>query len=241
MKLATDTNSHGRPIYIHLAFALMVWLMFSQAPAMAANRCEESFSEQSVVAHLARTEALDGLIGESQRLLTSDGKQMHQVQIKENLAYVKIRILRTDQTKFQVALIKAVRAGAVAEINAGLVIGPKAIILMNRLRSVHVVANQKVRIYGSASKYVLAGNYKEQVELQKYPGAVRRRADKWSESEKADFENAMSEIGLDDAVLRLKGIDFLQFEFSTGDPVVTWSRPEAPTQSDASFKSKLGK
>ncbi|RYZ68549.1 MAG: hypothetical protein EOP05_16260, partial [Proteobacteria bacterium] len=104
MKLATDTNSHGRPIYIHLAFALMVWLMFSQAPAMAADRCEQIFLEPAVAAQATREHALKELLGEAQRLLKTDGKQMHQVATVGGLAYVKIGVLRTDQTKFQVAL-----------------------------------------------------------------------------------------------------------------------------------------
>jgi hypothetical protein len=114
-----------------------------------------------------------------QKLRSESSRKGYQVRIEDGKAHIKISYMDNKDTSF-IALYDAVRAGAVAEIDAGQVIGPKVPAILNRLKSVSP-SGQRLVIHG-----------------QMTPGDMLYgpEFDPLSSADKAKFEKALSDLGI---------------------------------------------
>lgn len=151
----------------------------------------------------------------------------HTLDIKDGLGYVKIGRFHRNQGGFSKALLKALKAGAIAEVNAGQVVGPKVLALLWRMKQVLPNSGKQVRFSG----LIRMAGVEKNMENQLTGIDVFSTAEIWNKQEIEDYKSAIRKLGVKNACRKiynatLKSCGYLRFSFSSGDSdPVTWEQP----------------
>lgn len=155
-----------------------------------------------------------------------DSFKSHGVEIKDGMGYIKIgRIVRGELTFFKL-VIRAIREGTIAEIQTGMVVGPKVLPMLSKLRSIAPPAGQKVVISGTLSPTGIIKSAEKELEAQEMGKPYAIGPHRWTRSEIIDFENAVRDLGLRDLDARFahepnyRG--YLEFKITSGAKEIEW-------------------
>ena len=151
----------------------------------------------------------------------------HTVELRGNRVYVTIATLYREQQSFLKLLLLAAKEGLVSEIDAGLVVGPKALILLNRLRTFAAGGGQKIVVKGTIGP----ANVNELMLLQSETKStsLSEATSRWSQGEIDDYKRALDELGIHQACQdfyrrSIESCGYLDFEFQSGDDYVSWQK-----------------
>jgi len=138
---------------------------------------------------------------------------------------LQIGYLERHQKKFMALVIRSIEEGGLVAIEAGNVVGPKVLILLNRVRNDAIRAGKPLTIHGFLSPEVLM----EKIRMQRALGISEKfnpnLPDHWTRQELQDFEKAWKELGIEscDPTWPRNRIAICRFKISVRDGKSTFS------------------
>lgn len=160
----------------------------------------------------------------------------HEITVRGGKGYIKIGYIDYTQREYMLALRDAVRMGAVAEIDTGLVVGPRVFPWLLKFAS-FAPDNAPVHIKGQVNPTLIAREIERGTKI-KNPSTRGERILAFNEKEVKELEETMSELGIFEACAKhfpsstgLKACFLLEFKMQSNDPLgiewVKWEKPEA--------------
>lgn len=156
------------------------------------------------------------------------GYDQHSVKVIDGKGYVKIDRLVRDQSTFKRLLFRAIKLGAIAEVDAGMVAGPKVLTLLNHIKRVEPATGESIRFHGYMNPSGLLGTLKRQLDEMEY-GTGPGGAWNWTATDIVDFHKAVKEFELEKVChgifgVALKYCGFMNFEFNSGPDDIRWEK-----------------
>lgn len=157
-----------------------------------------------------------------QTFLDADRKSTfipHELVMGPNGATLKIGYLERTQKRFMSLVIRAIEEGDLSNIEAGEVVGPKVLILLNRMRDLAIRSDKPLTIRGILSPAQL----REKAFMQQSFGISERfqpdMPESWTQQEARDFKKAWKDLGIKkcDFPQAEDRIHLCQFEISVRD------------------------
>jgi hypothetical protein len=156
----------------------------------------------------------------------------HEIRIREGKAYIEIGYLHSDQHRFGGLLIKAIRKGLVAEIDAGFTKGPNVLALLLNIGSA-VPKGIGLNIKGSISPAVLEEaiiNRKQEIH-SRFAKTGNDRFIYFSESDVASFYENSKRLKIEQAcrslfdTAKFAECHWMNFQFNAEDPnSIQWAK-----------------
>lgn len=158
-------------------------------------------------------------------------KGEHRIKVVKGRAHIKIGYLKKEKDgQFMKLLLRAYKEGAVAEIDAGLILGPKVLNLLNQLRKLTPLNGQLCEFRGGLN----AANLLDEMQLQVQASTAGYRSQTspkyWRQADIEDFNRALKELHFDEACLKfyqtnaISKCGFLKFKMNNKNPSqVEWN------------------
>jgi hypothetical protein len=168
----------------------------SQASNLSADLCAaQSFSKQLTSAQLPPSSP-SSIVELARYLNTQTSELGHKLVLKNDRVELNIGYLKREEKRFMALVLRAIEEGSLGRINAGLVTGPKVLILLDRLRMKSFRGD--FEILGGMNLDQLIKSADLQIDLQKQ-GLRPYESDAdnvWTDQEKKDFNQAIENLGL---------------------------------------------
>jgi hypothetical protein len=149
----------------------------------------------------------------------------HDLRIKNGKGYLAIGYLRRKDQKFRKLLALAIRDGSLAEVNAGVILGPKALTFLNRIRASRPAGAPPLVIRGRMEPSRLKKYFEQRVLRQ---SERDDDPEHWTFSEAQDFEQAWKELGIDEGCRKIwknKSCGAVSFEITVPEPgQISWGK-----------------
>lgn len=159
----------------------------------------------------------------------------HEITIKDGKGYIKIGYLDYTQREYMLALRDAVKMGAIAEIDAGLVVGPKVLPWLLKIAD-FVPPEQPITITGELNPRILIKQIRDGSQI-KNPTTLKERSKAFSEKEIQELSETAETLGINKACLKyystsdwLSGDCLLMtFRMKSNDPdAIDWKKWRRP-------------
>lgn len=154
-------------------------------------------------------------------------KKKHELVFSGGQFIFKVDFLDREETRLLVLLYKAVQEGAITKIDAGTVLGPKVLTMLNSLRSRLKGKGSKLEIYGTFDygKIINSPNDRMPLPSQRIKDG---QADFWSDHEEADYLKAIKALNVSECSKYLDSLRNCQFymNVSGGKSNIKYSKPE---------------
>lgn len=208
--------------FVFLSLTL-IGLLFRVDAVYAVDSCQSAFAtpESAQLSPTAKQAVLD-------LFHFTEGYDQHKVEIKDGKGYVKIDRLVRNQTSFKRHLYRAIKAGGIAEVDAGLVAGPKVLTLLSRLKMVESASGEPILFHGHMRPSGLLETLNRQLgEMES--GKVTEGAWFWTPTDVTDFHEAIKSFELEKVCKAVYGValkycGYLNFEFRSGSGDVKWEK-----------------
>jgi hypothetical protein len=140
----------------------------------------------------------------------------HSLAVSARHAKLSIGTLRREEKKLNLLILKAIREGSLTEIDSGVVMGPKAVILLNRFKRESLHANVDLTVTGRWQANFLLRRFETERHL---PGPKGSDPYLWTKNEAEEFESAAKELRLKDcnALAGIPASAFCEFRLSIRD------------------------
>jgi hypothetical protein len=122
----------------------------------------------------------------------------HRLTLKNGKGRLKIGIWNRDQRRFTALVLKAVREGSLGEIDAGEVVGPKVLLLLDHLRVLGEKEGWSLEVKGRFNLAFL----RDRADTQQFLNLPSTSAQSWSDAERRAFTAAIENLRLEDCEAR---------------------------------------
>jgi hypothetical protein len=196
-----------------LQLAVLAFALFAGREAHAYESCRDVFSGATTTL----SELQDHLQKPANRFFD------HQIRIFDDTVVLKIGYLvRDGDRSFSRLTLKAVESGAIDEINAGMVHGPKVLPLLLSLKRI-APTDKPLVVRGVLWVRKLKKDLKLQLEGTPRNGTdlnqINQNAIRWSAKELENYENALRTLHLDEVMEAIGDRDkYIEFKFDARTP-----------------------
>ena len=189
-------------------FFIAVWIPLAFSMDFTGFSCGDAF-RQLVISHVESLKDRPALNDLKMYMESPAYRGKHSLEIEKNSARLVIEHLGRDQTRFNILTLRAIREGSLREIDAGIIVGPKAVILLDLFRKEAAHANVNLKVVGRWNAKFL----EKQFFSQTANSAPNGGAYSWLEKDKEDFLRAFSQLKLDECnkILKVPASAFCDF------------------------------
>ena len=193
---------------------LLLIVSFSQS-AKAADECQEAFNLPTALQNLQQK------IQEDANLIP------HELKIRDRRGFLHIGMLKGEDKTIAKALLIAVRAGDIAEIDSGNIIGPKILKLLTGVPRLNPTTNP-LRIKGHLDARLILKKMKRPQQQLDEEGRIN--VQHFAENDIDDFYDSVKALKIEESCAELFGKSLtqcgdMQFEMDAQNPGgIRWSR-----------------
>jgi hypothetical protein len=178
-----------------LVFKILFLLFSLPAFSLDAAVCNRGFTklEESIRNKAYKKHPILKLI---EKEVKKGRKKNHELVFNGSEFIFKIGFLNREETRLLVLLYKAVEEGAIAKVDAGSVVGPKVLSMINSLRTRLKEKGSKLEIYGVFDYDKIVNSANDRMPFPDQRLKVGQTAYFWSEQEKRDYEKALKDLNV---------------------------------------------
>jgi hypothetical protein len=152
----------------------------------------------------------------------------HRLKIENGRGVIKIGYLLQDQTRFKRLALRAIQTGAISEIDAGEVVGPKVLALLNEMRKIKTESGAPVRFSGRLPMFQIDASITNDRAFSSHEPIGHPK--RYTTSDIQAYERALNELGVKEACMKFYRSESMgncieihfRFDNSSGAPV-QWS------------------